>query len=52
VNGFGRMAASDSMKGIKPWQILDTLLDTFCGANDAKNAGLAGGFGVESLIIR
>jgi hypothetical protein len=32
--------------------ILDTLLDTFCGANDAKNAAFAGGIGVKSLIIR
>ena len=52
MNGYRRMAASDSMKGNKPWQVLGTLLDTFCGANDAKNAGIAGGFGVESLIIR
>jgi len=40
------------MEGIKPWQDLDTLVDTFCGANDAENAGFAGGFGVESIIIR
>ena len=46
------MAVSELMEGIKTRQVLDTLLDTFCGANDAINVGFAGGFGVESLIIR